>query len=94
MTAILLVGWAVLGASLSVVVLDMTRSASYQILLPVLCVIILQHHNIKQRTILRLSASAAVVSILCPNSLFIAGYIDEWQFPFIGAAKAIKLWWP
>jgi len=91
MTAILLVSWAVLGASLSACVLDMTRSASYQIFLPVLCIVLLQHHSIKHRTILSLSASAAVVSIICPNSLFIAGYIDEWQWPFSGVAKALSL---
>lgn len=79
LAAILLPAYAVAAASLSVCVLDMTRSAAYVILVPVLAVLLMRHYQVSERTIFILCAVAALVSLALPNSLFIAGYIEMWR---------------
>lgn len=64
--------------SLSLAVLDMTRSASYVILFPVIAVAMIARSGIDERKIAWLCAAGALISVVCPNSMFISGFIEQW----------------
>lgn len=63
-------------ACLSLTVLDMTRSASYAILVPAAALMLAK---LPERRAFWVCLAGAVVSVTCPNSMFIAGFIETFK---------------
>lgn len=61
----------------SVVVLDMTKSAAYALLVPAICIMAMRD-KFSERTLFFICLAAATISVAIPNSYFISGFLEEW----------------
>ncbi len=77
--AVLLAAWPVAVCCLSLAVLDLSRSASYGLLTVPVAVLLACRHWLPERRLAWACYVGAALSVLCPNSQFITGFIEMWK---------------